>query len=47
MIFERSVIGRRIGLGKGWSGWMFTFLVLAGPVFLLFHRPFVVRVIVP
>jgi hypothetical protein len=47
MIFERSVVGRRIGLGKGWSGRMFTFLVLAAPVFLLFHRPFVVRVIVP
>jgi hypothetical protein len=47
IIFERSALGRRIGLGKGWSGRMFTFLVLAAPVFLLFHRPFVVRVIVP
>ena len=47
MIFERSAFGRRMGLGKGWPGRAFTFLVLAAPVFLLFHRPFVVRVIVP
>jgi hypothetical protein len=47
IIFERSAFGRRIGLGRAWSGRMFTFLVLLAPVCLLFHRPFVVRVIVP
>ena len=47
IIFERSAFGRRIGLGRGWPGRAFTFLVLVAPVFLLFHRPFVVRVIVP
>ena len=47
MIFERSVFGRRMGLGSGWSGRAFTMLLLIGPVFLLFHRPFVVGVIVP
>jgi hypothetical protein len=47
IIFERSAFGRRIGLGRGWSGRAFTFLVLVTPVFFLFHRPFVVRVIVP
>jgi alginate O-acetyltransferase complex protein AlgI len=29
------------------SGWMFTMIVVAAPVFWLFHPPFVARVIVP
>jgi hypothetical protein len=44
---ERSAIGKSIGLGSGWTGWLFTMVVLAGPVMLLFHRPFVLGVIVP
>jgi len=47
IIFERSAFGRRIGLGAGWSGRVFTFLALIVPIFLLFHRPFVVQVMVP
>jgi alginate O-acetyltransferase complex protein AlgI len=47
IIFEHSAFGHRMGLGRGGSGRAFTFLVLVAPVFLLFHRPFVVRVIVP
>jgi Membrane bound O-acyl transferase family len=47
IIFERSAFGRRIGLGRAWPGRAFTFFVLVAPVCLLFHRPFVVRVIVP
>ena len=47
MAVERSAWGRRVGLGKGWTGRGFTILVLMGPVCLLFHRPFVQRVIVP
>jgi alginate O-acetyltransferase complex protein AlgI len=44
---ERSALGKRLGLRRGWRGWLFTAAFTAGPVFLLFHRPFVLRVIVP
>jgi D-alanyl-lipoteichoic acid acyltransferase DltB (MBOAT superfamily) len=47
MMIERSAFGRRIGLGSGLSGRLFVLLVLTLPLGLLFHRPFVVRVIVP
>ncbi len=47
MLAERTVIGRRIGLGSGWKGWAFTMLVLIAPVAGLFHRPFVVGIVVP
>jgi len=44
---ERSTSGKRIGLGHGWVGWLFTVLFVAGPVFWLFHPWFVLRVILP
>jgi len=47
IVVERSRFGRRIGLGAGWQGRAFMMLVLIVPVFFLFHRPFVIRVIVP
>jgi hypothetical protein len=47
MVIERSAVGRQIGLGSGWSGRLFAAAVLVAPVGLLFHRPFVVGVIVP
>jgi len=47
MAIERSTFGRRIGLGSGWQGRLFTAIVLIAPVGLLFHRPFVVGIIVP
>jgi hypothetical protein len=47
MVIERSAFGRHIGLGTGWSGRLFAAAVLVAPVGLLFHRPFVVGVIVP
>jgi hypothetical protein len=47
MMIERSAVGRRIGLGSGWSGRLFAMLMLIVPVGLLFHRPFVVGIIVP
>jgi D-alanyl-lipoteichoic acid acyltransferase DltB (MBOAT superfamily) len=47
LVFERSSTGRRIGLGAGWTGRAFAILILASPVFLLFHRPFVVGIILP
>jgi hypothetical protein len=47
MMIERSARGRRMGLDSGWSGRLFAILVLLLPVGLLFHRPFVIGIIVP
>ncbi len=47
VLAERSTFGRRIGLGKGIVGWCWMALFTAGPVFWLFHPPFVTRVILP
>ncbi len=44
---ERSRPGRQIGLGSGIVGWLFTISVLLLPAPLLFHHPFVNRIIVP
>jgi hypothetical protein len=47
LLAERSRPGRAAGLGRGWRGWLFTMLVLAVPVGVLFHPPFVLNIIVP
>ena len=47
MLIERSAFGRRIGLGSGSAGRVFALVVLIAPLTLLFHRPFVVGIIVP
>jgi Membrane bound O-acyl transferase family len=47
MTLERSGLGRQIGLGSGGSGRLFATAVLLAPAGLLFHRPFVVGIIVP
>jgi hypothetical protein len=44
---ERSKMGRRLGLGAGVRGRLFTFAFLLLPAPLLFHGPFVTRIIVP
>jgi len=44
---EHSQFGKRLGLGRGPHGWSFMLLFLAVPVFWLFHRWFVLRVILP
>jgi hypothetical protein len=44
---ERSRPGRRWGLGRGWSGWVFTMLLLLAPLPLLFHPPFFARIVLP
>ena len=41
IFLERSALGRRLGLGRGIRGWTFAMFALVGPVFLLFHPPFV------
>jgi hypothetical protein len=47
ILLEKSRTGRRIGLGRGWRGWVFTAIALLAPARLLFHNPFVVEVVVP
>lgn len=47
LVLERSPFGRRIGLGHGLRGRFFALAVTAGPVFCLFHPPFIHNVILP
>ncbi len=47
VISQRSSFGKRLGLGHGRRGWLFTVLFVAGPVFWLFHPVFVHNVILP
>lgn len=47
MSFERSRAGRRFRQGHGRRGWLFVVIFTAGPVFWLFHPPFVLRVMFP
>jgi len=44
---ERSHIGRRVGLGRGATARLYAALFTIAPLPLLFHGPFVYRVIVP
>ena len=44
---ERMRLGRRLGLGRGWRGRLFTVLVATGPAFWLFPPVFVRHVILP
>ena len=47
IVFERSPLGKSIGLGRGWRGWLFAVSVLSLPVRLLFPDMFVLKVAVP
>jgi hypothetical protein len=47
VLIEHSRLGRTIGLGRGWIGWVFAVVVLVAPVTLLFPPAFVCEVIVP
>jgi alginate O-acetyltransferase complex protein AlgI len=47
ILIERSSAGRSVGLGRGWCGWLFTALILLLPARLLFHDPFVTRIVLP
>jgi len=47
ILFERSALGRRLGLGGGWRGWCFAMLFAAGLAYWLFNPTFVIRVILP
>jgi hypothetical protein len=47
LFVELSLLGRRLGLSLGRRGWLFAAFVLLAPAPLLFHLPFVERVVVP
>jgi hypothetical protein len=47
LLGERSRFSEAPSVGRGWRGWLFTMIVVVGPVYLLFHPPFVENVIVP
>lgn len=47
ILAERSGAGRRAGFGRGWRGWLFAMALLLGPATILFHRPFVLGIVVP
>jgi hypothetical protein len=47
MLVERTGLGRTLGLAHGARGWLFTMLVLVLPAPMLFHPPFVERIIIP
>lgn len=47
ILVERSSVGRSWGLGRGPVGWCFTATILLLPSPLLFHPPFLLRVINP
>src|SRR5206468_11296113 len=44
---ERMRVGRRLGLGRGWRGRLFTVVVTAAPAFWLFPPAFVHNVVLP
>ncbi|HTH46449.1 MAG TPA: hypothetical protein VMB21_02960, partial [Candidatus Limnocylindria bacterium] len=44
---ERTPVARKLGLGSGGRGWLFTLLWVLTPAGLLFHAPFVGRVMLP
>jgi D-alanyl-lipoteichoic acid acyltransferase DltB (MBOAT superfamily) len=47
VLFERSATGKAWGLGHGWRGRVFAWLMILAPAPLLFHRPFLYGVILP
>jgi hypothetical protein len=47
VLLEHSRVGRRMGLGRGIIGWFFAAVVIVAPAGLLFHPPFIARVVVP
>jgi hypothetical protein len=47
LLVERSKFGRSLGLGSGWRGRLFAVVVIVGPACGLFHRPFILGVMLP
>jgi D-alanyl-lipoteichoic acid acyltransferase DltB (MBOAT superfamily) len=47
ILLERTRLGARVGLAKGTVGRLFALAALLLPSPLLFHRPFVERIVIP
>jgi alginate O-acetyltransferase complex protein AlgI len=47
VMLERSRLGKRLGLGRGFRGWCYVCLCAGAPAFWLFHPSFVRKVILP
>ncbi len=47
ILIERSPFGRRLGLGRGLVGWLFTAIALLAPARLLFHDRFLTAIVIP
>jgi Membrane bound O-acyl transferase family len=47
LLAERSAAGKKYGLGRGWRGRLVAAAVVAGPAYILFHPPFITRVVNP
>ncbi len=47
ILIERSALGRRLRLRSGARGWLFTALIVVAPAGLLFHPPFIGRIVAP
>lgn len=47
LLVQRSNTARRIGFSRGLRGWLFTAIIALVPMPLLFHRPFVMNVMLP
>jgi Membrane bound O-acyl transferase family len=47
VVVERLEFGGQLGIHNGLRGWLFMAVVTVGPVYWLFHPPFVQRVILP
>lgn len=47
IFIERSALGRTLGLGHGWRGWVFAAVCAGAPAFWLFHPIFIHNVILP
>jgi hypothetical protein len=47
VLLERSRFGRRLGLGRGLTGRLWAAAIVIAPAGLLFHPPFISRVVLP
>jgi alginate O-acetyltransferase complex protein AlgI len=47
LLLEKSRFGKRAGLSRGWIGRLYATAVVTGPAMLLFHTPFIMRVVLP
>jgi alginate O-acetyltransferase complex protein AlgI len=47
LLFERSAVGRRLGLACGWRGWLFAAATLLSTAPLLFPPTFIEQVMLP